>query len=135
MRHGEPAILDNAREYFKQMFYESRRFNLGEVGRYKINRRLHIEVDPQKTTLSALDILATVKYLVALHNGQGKMDDIDHLSNRRVRRVGELVQTSALRLGLTRLERSIREKMSMTKVDENLTPRRQIGRASCRERV
>ena len=122
MRHGEPAILDNAREYFKQMFYESRRFNLGEVGRYKINRRLHIEVDPQKTTLSALDILATVKYLVALHNGQGKMDDIDHLSNRRVRRVGELVQTSALRLGLTRLERSIREKMSMTKVDENLTP-------------
>lgn len=122
MRHGEPAILDNAREYFKQMFYEPRRFNLGEVGRYKINRRLHIEVDPQKTTLSALDILATVKYLVALHNGQGKMDDIDHLSNRRVRRVGELVQTSALRLGLTRLERSIREKMSMTKVDENLTP-------------
>lgn len=122
MRHGEPAILDNAREYFKQMFYEPRRFNLGEVGRYKINRRLHIEVDPKKTTLSPLDILATVKYLVNLHNGRGKMDDIDHLSNRRVRRVGELVQTSALRLGLSRLERSIREKMSMTKVDETLTP-------------
>ncbi|MBQ6438188.1 DNA-directed RNA polymerase subunit beta [bacterium] len=122
MRHGEPAILDNAREYFKQMFYEPRRYNLGEVGRYKINRRLGINVDEHKTTLDPQDILATVKYLVALQNGRGKVDDIDHLSNRRVRCVGELVATSALRIGLARLERSIREKMSMTKTDESLTP-------------
>ncbi len=122
MRHGEPAILDNAREYFKQMFYEPRRYNLGDVGRYKTNRRLKITVDESKHTLDPQDILATVKYLVSLQNGVGKVDDIDHLSNRRVRCVGELVQTSALRLGLSRLERSIREKMSMTKVDENLTP-------------
>ncbi len=122
MRHGEPAILDNAREYFKQMFYEPRRYNLGEVGRYKLNRRLGINIDATKTILDPEDILATVKYLVALQNGKGKVDDIDHLSNRRVRCVGELVATNALRLGLARLERSIREKMSLTKVDENLTP-------------
>lgn len=122
MRHGEPAILDNAREYFKQMFYEPRRYNLGEVGRYKINRRLHIDVDSNKTTLDAQDILHSVKYLIGLQNGQGKVDDIDHLSNRRVRCVGELVQANALRIGFGRLERSIREKMSMTKVEDSLTP-------------
>ncbi len=122
MRHGEPAILDNAREYFKQMFFEPRRYNLGDVGRYKMNRRLKIDIDGKKHTLDPADILAAVKYLVNLQNGIGKVDDIDHLSNRRVRCVGELVQTSALRIGLGRLERSIREKMSMTKVDENLTP-------------
>ncbi|MDO5561742.1 MAG: DNA-directed RNA polymerase subunit beta, partial [bacterium] len=122
MRHGEPAILDNAREYFKQMFYEPRRYNLGDVGRYKTNRRLRINVDEKKHTLDPEDILATVKYLIGLQNGVGKVDDIDHLSNRRVRCVGELVQSNALRIGLGRLERSIREKMSMTKVDENLTP-------------
>ena len=122
MRHGEPAILDNAREYFKQMFYEPRRYNLGDVGRYKTNRRLKIKVDEKKHTLDPEDILATVKYLIGLQNGAGKVDDIDHLSNRRVRCVGELVQSNALRIGLGRLERSIREKMSMTKVDENLTP-------------
>ena len=122
MRHGEPAILDNAREYFKQMFYEPRRYNLGEVGRYKLNRRLGIKVDENKTTLDPEDILATVRYLIALQNGHGKVDDIDHLSNRRVRCVGELVASNALRLGLSRLERSIREKMSLTKVDESLTP-------------
>lgn len=122
MRHGEPAILDNAREYFKQMFYEPRRYNLGDVGRYKTNRRLRINVDEKKHTLDPEDILATVKYLIGLQNGVGKVDDIDHLSNRRVRCVGELVQANALRIGLGRLERSIREKMSMTKVDENLTP-------------
>ncbi|MDR0463401.1 MAG: hypothetical protein LBG64_04245, partial [Pseudomonadales bacterium] len=122
MRSGEPAILDNAREYFKQMFFEPRRYDLGRVGRYKINRRLKIDVGDDHITLSPKDILHTVKYLVQLQNGQGKTDDIDHLSNRRVRRVGELVQANALRLGLTRLERSIREKMSLTKTDENLTP-------------
>ena len=122
MRHGEPAVLDNAREYFKQMFFEPRRYDLGKVGRYKINRRLKINVKDELTTLTADDVLATVKYLIRLQNGQGKTDDIDHLSNRRVRRVGELVAANALRLGLTRLERSIREKMSLTKTDENLTP-------------
>lgn len=122
MRHGEPAIIDNAREYFKQMFFEPRRYNLGEVGRYKINRRLKLDVDSQKTTLDARDILESVRYLIALQNNRGKVDDIDHLSNRRVRRVGELVQANAFRLGLVRLERSIREKMSMTKTEDSLTP-------------
>ncbi|MCL2110261.1 DNA-directed RNA polymerase subunit beta [Microgenomates group bacterium] len=123
MRPGEPAVIDNAREYFKQMFYEPRRYSLGEVGRYKINRRLKIENVPlDRTTLAPEDILRTVKYLIRLQNEEGKVDDIDHLSNRRVRRVGELVQANAFRLGLTRLERSIREKMSLTKTDELLSP-------------
>src|SRR5690606_12405946 len=83
---------------------------------------LKIEVDGNTTVLTPEDIVAAVKYLIRLQNGQGKTDDIDHLSNRRVRRIGELVQGNAFRIGLIRLERSIREKMSLTKTDETLTP-------------
>jgi DNA-directed RNA polymerase subunit beta len=122
MRPGEPAVLDNAKEYMKQLFFDPRRYDLGEVGRYKLNRRLKIEVDGKTTILTPKDIVASVKYLIQLQNGTGKTDDIDHLSNRRVRRIGELVQANALRIGLIRLERSIREKMSLTKTDESLTP-------------
>ncbi len=122
MRPGEPAVLDNAKEYMKQLFFDPRRYDLGEVGRYKLNRRLKIEVNGKTTILSPDDIVASVKYLIQLQNGTGKTDDIDHLSNRRVRRIGELVQANALRIGLIRLERSIREKMSLTKTDESLTP-------------
>ncbi len=122
MRPGEPAVLDNARDYMKQLFFDPRRYDLGKVGRYKLNRRLKIKVDSENTVLTPQDIVASVKYLVQLQNGIGKTDDIDHLSNRRVRRIGELVQANALRIGLIRLERSIREKMSLTKTDESLTP-------------
>ncbi len=122
MRPGEPAVLDNAKEYFKNMFYDIKRYDLGEVGRYKINRRLKIDVSFEKTVLDKEDILFIMRYLILLQNDLGKVDDIDHLSNRRVRRVGELVQTNAFRLGLTRLEHSIKEKMSLSKNEENLTP-------------
>ncbi len=122
MRPGEPAVLDNARDFMRQLFFDPRRYDLGEVGRYKMNRRLKIEVDPKNTVLTPDDVVAAVRYLVQLQNGIGKTDDIDHLSNRRVRRIGELVQANALRIGLIRLERSIREKMSLTKTDESLTP-------------
>lgn len=122
MRPGEPAVLETAREYLTQLFFDARRYDLGDVGRYKINRRLQLEVDGDTTVLTPQDIVETVRYLINLQNGIGKIDDIDHLSNRRVRRVGELVQTSAFRIGLIRLERSIREKMSLTKTDETLTP-------------
>lgn len=122
MRPGEPAVLDNAKDYMKQLFFDPRRYDLGRVGRYKMNRRLKISVDSENTVLTPEDIVASVKYLVQLQNGIGKTDDIDHLSNRRVRRIGELVQANALRIGLIRLERSIREKMSLTKTDESLTP-------------
>ena len=102
MRPGEPAVLDTAREFLNHMFFDERRYDLGEVGRYKVNRRLKIEVDKKKTILDPQDLVAAIGYLIALQNGEGKVDDIDHLSNRRVRRVGELVAGNAFRIGLIR---------------------------------
>ena len=122
MRPGEPATVDGAEEYLKQMFFDPRRYDLGEVGRYKLNRRLKVNVNLKTITLTPEDVVAAVRYLINLQNGIGKTDDIDHLSNRRVRQIGELVQESAFRIGLIRLERSIREKMSLTKTDESLSP-------------
>ncbi len=122
LRPGEPATVETARDYFKTHFFDERRYNLGKVGRYKLNRRLKINVDEELTVLDKQDIIETIRYLIGLQNGQGKVDDIDHLSNRRVRRIGELVRDTAFRIGLIRLEKSIREKMSLTKTDSNLTP-------------
>ncbi len=124
IRPGEPAVLESAQELLTEMFFNPRRYDLGKVGRYKVNRRLGLKVENHKRNhvLTNEDIIAAFKYLIKLQNGQGKVDDIDHLSNRRVRRVGELVNTVAFRVGLLRLERSIREKMSLTKTDEELTP-------------
>ncbi len=122
MRPGEPAILDNAKELLQKMFFDPKRYDLGDVGRYKLNRRLGLKVDLNTQVLTANDIVAAIKLLIKLQNGQGKVDDIDSLANRRVRRVGELVAMTAFRLGLLRLERSIREKMSLTKVDSETTP-------------
>ncbi len=122
LRPGEPAVLETAQNLLKELFFDPRRYDLGLVGRYKLNRRLGVDVDKNTTVLTPQDVLATVKYLIKLQNKVGKTDDIDHLSNRRVRQIGELVQESAFRIGLIRLERSIREKMSLTKTDEVLTP-------------
>lgn len=124
MRPGEPAVLENATDLLNELFFDPRRYDLGRVGRYKLNRRLKVEVPNEKGNhiLTKEDIVASLKYLITLQNGQGKIDDIDHLSNRRVRRVGELVMTNAFRIGLLRLERAIREKMSLSKTDELLTP-------------
>ncbi|MDZ7587401.1 MAG: DNA-directed RNA polymerase subunit beta, partial [Patescibacteria group bacterium] len=122
MRPGEPAILENAKELLHRMFFDPKRYDLGDVGRYKTNRRLKLNIDLNIRVLTPDDIIASIKYLIALQNGQGRVDDIDSLSNRRVRRVGELVATSAFRVGLLRLERSIREKMSLSKADVEVTP-------------
>jgi DNA-directed RNA polymerase subunit beta len=124
LRPGEPAVLENARSLLQNMFFDPRRYDLGIVGRYKLNKRLGINVEntPENQILTVEDIVATIAYLIKLQNGQGKVDDIDHLSNRRVRRVGELVSSVAFRVGLLRLERSIREKMSLAKSDMLITP-------------
>ncbi len=122
MRPGEPAVLENAEALLNGLFFDGRRYDLGKVGRYKLNKRLKKTGDEDVTVLTKDDIVAALRYLIDLQNGKGKIDDIDHLSNRRVRRVGELVAASAFRVGLLRLERSIREKMSLTKTDEVLTP-------------
>lgn len=124
MRPGEPAVLENAQELIFQMFFDPRRYDLGKVGRYKLNKRLNLSLPetPENYVLHNQDIIAVVKYLIRLQAGEGYVDDIDHLANRRVRCVGELVATTAFRVGLLRLERSIREKMSLAKADELITP-------------
>ncbi|MEK7524842.1 MAG: DNA-directed RNA polymerase subunit beta [Patescibacteria group bacterium] len=124
IRPGEPAVIENAKNLFHQMFFDSRRYDLGLVGRYKLNKKLglNLPIDENHVTLDKQDIVAAIRYIIGLQNGQGKVDDIDHLANRRVRRVGELVNQTAFRVGLLRLERSIKEKMSMAKAEDLPTP-------------
>src|SRR5258706_3062277 len=102
------------------MFFDGRRYNLGLVGRYKMNRKLgtNTPIDKQHITLSVEDFIGSIKYLIGLQNGLGKIDDIDHLANRRLRCVGELVNQTSFKAGLLRLEPSIKEKMSLAKPDE-----------------
>ena len=124
LRPGEPAIFENAESLFSSLFFEPRRYDLGNVGRFKINKRLGITLPNEKSTwiLTKQDLIATLNYLIGLQNGIGHVDDIDHLSNRRLRRVGELVATNAFRIGLLRLERSVKEKMSLISPDDKPLP-------------
>ncbi|MDP3998826.1 MAG: DNA-directed RNA polymerase subunit beta [bacterium] len=124
MRVGEPIVLDNAQEFFNNLFFNSRRYYLGKTGRFKINKKLGLEIPntPEKWVLTKEDVVAILSYLINLQNGHGRTDDIDHLGNRRVRRVGELVNTQAFRIGVLRLERAIKEKMSLVGPKEPLHP-------------
>lgn len=123
MRPGDPAILDNAKALLENLFFNARRYSLGRVGRYKLNKRLGIDVpnDPEHWILSQDDVIGAVKELINLNNGKGEPDDIDHLANRRVRAVGELVQT-ILRVGLLQMERVARERMSISADLSLVTP-------------
>jgi DNA-directed RNA polymerase subunit beta len=120
MRPGEPIVLDNAQKLLFDLFFNPRRYDLGEVGRYKLNKRFALETDQRFLTRD--DLIMTVKYLINLQNGQGKTDDIDHLANRRLRSVGELVSQTAFRDGLLRLERTIKEKMSLVSTEDLVVP-------------
>ncbi len=124
MRPGDPVVLDNARSLLDGMFFNSRRYNLTKVGRFKINKRLDLDLpnNDESWILTKKDIIATLKYLIKLNSGEGRVDDIDHLANRRVRCAGELVQQNAFRIGVLRLERIIKERMSLTAVDQEVTP-------------
>lgn len=124
LRPGEPAVLENAEALFNSLFFEGRRYDLGRVGRYKINKRLSLSLPNEKSTwvLTKQDVIGTLSYLICLQNGVGRVDDIDHLANRRLRRVGELVATNAFRIGLLRLERSVKEKMSLISPDDKPLP-------------
>lgn len=115
LRPGEPIVLDNANELLNTMFFDYRRYSLERVGRYKMNKKLGIGVENHRNNwmLTKEDVFGAISYLINVANGKGDVDDIDHLANRRVRRVGELVATNAFRVGVLRLERSIREKMSI----------------------
>jgi len=112
MRPGDPATIDNARSLVKNMFFNGRRYDLGSVGRYKLNRKLDLSTPQSQRTLTLDDLVNIVRRLVQLNNGVGRKDDIDHLGNRRVRCVGELIQTQ-FRVGLLRMERVVKERMSI----------------------
>jgi len=124
MHPGEPIVLDKVREYFTNLFFNNRRYDLGVVGRYKMNKRLQAVsgfTPSDERVLTVNDILATISYLIMLEQGKGDVDDIDSLSNRRVRSVGELVAINAFRVGILRVERSIKERMSLLQADQPIT--------------
>jgi DNA-directed RNA polymerase subunit beta len=112
IRPGDPPTVDNARALMTALFFNPRRFDLSRVGRFKLNRRLGLGTDMNIRTLSNDDFIAIIRKLIELNNGAGEPDDIDHLGNRRVRAVGELLQNQ-FRMGLIRMERIIKERMTI----------------------
>ena len=119
LRPGEPPTLEAATTFFHRLFFDPETYDLSEVGRIKINHKFAIpmeECPPEHRTLTNKDILSTVRHLIDLKNGRGVVDDIDHLGNRRVRSVGELLENQ-YRIGLVRMERAIRERMSLQDVE------------------
>lgn len=127
IRPGEPATLSNARSAIMRLFFDPKRYNLGRVGRYKMNTKLGLPVDDEALrtlTLSKEDVIGALKYLIRLKSGDPdvSVDDIDHLGNRRVRSVGELIQNQC-RIGLARMEKIIRERMNLFDFSsDTLTP-------------
>lgn len=127
IRPGEPATLSNARSAMMRLFFDPKRYNLGRVGRYKLNSKLEKEINDealQMVTLTKEDVIGAIKYLIKLKNGSDEVyiDDIDHLGNRRVRSVGELIQNQC-RIGLARMEKIIRERMNLFDFSsDTLTP-------------
>src|ERR1700682_2737508 len=113
IRPGDPPNVDNARALMTALFFNPRRFDLSKVGRFKLNRRLGLGTDMNVRTLSNDDFIAIIRKLIELNNGTGEPDDIDHLGNRRVRAVGELLQNQ-FRMGLIRMERIIKERMTIS---------------------
>ncbi len=116
MRPGEPPTVDSAEAMFNSLFFDSERYDLSAVGRVKMNMRLDLDAADTVRILRKEDILAVVKALVDLRDGRGEIDDIDHLGNRRVRSVGELMENQ-YRIGLLRMERAIKERMSSVEID------------------
>jgi DNA-directed RNA polymerase subunit beta len=125
LRPGDPPTLETARTHFQNLFFNPERYDLSQVGRLKLNYKFYKDEDArpslEQTTLTKEDILATVKHLIDLKNGRGSVDDIDHLGNRRVRAVGELMENQ-YRIGLVRMERAIKERMSMSQEIETFMP-------------
>ncbi|SVA69052.1 uncharacterized protein METZ01_LOCUS121906, partial [marine metagenome] len=112
LRPGEPPSLDNAYNLIRNLLFEPRRYDLNKVGRHKINARLNLKRPADQRVLDIDDLIAIIRTMIELNNGVGKPDDIDHLGNRRVRSVGELVQNQ-MRVGLLRMERMVKERMTL----------------------
>ncbi len=126
-RPGEPPTVDSARSLLDGLFFNEQRYDLARVGRYKINKKLSEEIDADKRVLTHEDIVAALQYLLAIHAGDESkhLDDIDHFGNRRVRTVGELVQNQ-FRIGMSRMERVVRERMASQDADD-ITPQSLIN--------
>ena len=126
-RPGEPPTVDSARSLLDSLYFNNQRYDLARVGRYKINKKLGLEIDAQQKVITSEDIVSALRYLLALHEGDPtkKLDDIDHFGNRRVRTVGELVQNQ-FRIGMSRMERVIRERMASQDADD-ITPQSLIN--------
>ena len=120
LRNAEPPDLDTARGVIDKLFFSETRYDLGEVGRYRINKKLNLDLSPEDRTLTKSDIISIIKYLIELVNSKADVDDIDHLSNRRVRTVGEQLYNQ-FGVGLARMARTIRERMNV-RDNEVFTP-------------
>ncbi len=125
LRPGDPATVESAQGLINRLFFDSKRYDLGRVGRHIINRKVGLNLSLDQRTITPQDLVAIIKYLIKLKNGEGQIDDIDHLGNRRIRTVGELLQNQ-FRIGLARLERSIRERLSIYDL-ENIMPHNLIN--------
>jgi DNA-directed RNA polymerase subunit beta len=125
LRPGDPPTVETATTFFNNLFFNPERYDLSKVGRLKLNHKLKLDVPLEQGTLRREDILEVVRYLIELKNGNGQVDDIDHLGNRRVRAVGELVENQ-FRIGLVRMERAIKERMSLQDI-ETLMPQELVN--------
>jgi DNA-directed RNA polymerase subunit beta len=125
LRPGDPPTIETATTFFNNLFFNAERYDLSRVGRLKLNHKLRLHAPLDQGTLRREDILEVVRYLIELKNGNGSIDDIDHLGNRRVRAVGELVENQ-YRIGLVRMERAIKERMSLQDI-ETLMPQELIN--------
>src|SRR5947199_3088981 len=127
LRPGDPPTVANARALLKRLFFDPKKYDLGRVGRYKINQKLGINVDASERILTDKDFIAAIKYLINLRRGEGTLDDIDHLGSRRVRTVGELLANQC-RVGLARTERLVKERMTLFDINvDGMTPQKLIN--------
>ncbi|RMI20790.1 MAG: DNA-directed RNA polymerase subunit beta, partial [Calditrichaeota bacterium] len=125
LRSGEPPDLETARDLLRKMFFNPKRYELGAVGRYRLNKKLGVNVDYENTVLTEEDFVEIVKYLIDLRDGKRSTDDIDHLGNRRVRTVGEQL-AAQFNLGFTRMARTIKERMNLADA-ESITPQELVN--------
>ncbi|RMG74882.1 MAG: DNA-directed RNA polymerase subunit beta, partial [Nitrospirae bacterium] len=121
LRPGEPSTIEAAEELFNGLFFDPKRYDLSPVGRLKINKKLGLDIPLEVTVLTDRDIIEIARYLFELRTGRGEVDDIDHLGNRRVRGVGELLENQ-FRIGLMRMERAIKERMTLKTDEEEIMP-------------
>ncbi|MGI8819650.1 MAG: DNA-directed RNA polymerase subunit beta [Chthoniobacterales bacterium] len=127
LRPGDPPTVANAKALLKRLFFDPKKYDLGRVGRYKINQKLSIDVDLSERIVTDKDFIGAMKYLISLRRGEGTLDDIDHLGSRRVRTVGELLANQC-RVGLARTERLVKERMTLFDINvDGMTPQKLIN--------